>query len=195
MIFILLFLLIVGVSIYLAFLSMKDFYELPPKDTSYGLFLIKNPPALETGILDQIGSLLTDSLIVSFEKLYKGSKLALVIFGPKKILVLLKDLDLVELEDYTKVSQKKISAWELKEPYIGKPKLGMEDQLWLQYCLGGKPLKFKVTMRAITVSSHPKILPNSLKIYRDFKKRLFAPLSKNTQEFSAEELLAKLLPQ
>lgn len=99
-----LFAIIILVSLILAFRSMRDYAEMPVhSDTHYSLYLIKNEAGLNEETLTSIDQVINQKrLIVSFERLYKGSKQALVVYGP---VVILKQfattLDLMELEDYS----------------------------------------------------------------------------------------------
>ncbi|EKD84968.1 MAG: hypothetical protein ACD_38C00123G0003, partial [uncultured bacterium] len=83
-----LFLLIIGISFILAFRSMKDYQEIPKASkVEYGLFLIRRTDSFDAGVLGSIGKFMLDnSLIISLERLFKGNKAALTIFGPKEIL-------------------------------------------------------------------------------------------------------------
>lgn len=147
-----LFLLIVGISFVLALQSMKDYQEIPENEKfEYGLFLIRKPENFNAKLLDSIRELLRPaSLIISFERLFKGSKSALTIFGPKKILdKFASELGLLELEDYTSNLKKgDISIWEVgvKSPkktelesnniFENLPKFEAEDQFFWQVVLG-----------------------------------------------------------
>src|SRR5688572_3161726 len=111
-----LFVLVVAISFVLAAQSMRDFSEVPAKEAEYGLFLIRNTVALTPAVLDSIkNELLESKTIISFERLFKGGKSALVAFGPRELLLNHQSaLDLLELEDYTQnVEVEHISAWEV----------------------------------------------------------------------------------
>lgn len=156
-----LFFLVIAISFVLALLSMRDFQELP-RSQEYGLFLIRNPAQFRADILDLIHTRIAqEGLIVSLERLFKGKKSTLVIFGPKKVLESLPQLDLLELEDYTDVNRGNLSAWEVgvesfKDTYSGVksffkdlPQLDMEEQFWWQIVLGSS---FQSQIRAVIVS-------------------------------------------
>jgi len=110
-----LFLIIIAISAILAYRSMKD-YQLQPKvkSSGYGLFLIRNPANL-TKVLDHLHALTQDSQqIISFERLFKGAKSALVMFAPNSISAnLSSSLNLLELEEYTKLDSARVFAWEV----------------------------------------------------------------------------------
>lgn len=119
------FFIILFVSLVLAYLSMKDYQEIPKLEKEYAIYLVKKPQFLTLQILKMITDL-TRGKILGFEKLFKGKSNALVIFGPKKIFDerFSEILGLLELEDYTKLSGE-IVAWE-----VGKRvslELGGED--------------------------------------------------------------------
>lgn len=99
-----LFIIIISVSLILAVRSMRDYAETPVhSDTHYSLYLIKNEAGLDEDVLESIDQIINQKrLIVSFERLYKGSKQALVVYGPVVILKQFADtLNLMELEDYS----------------------------------------------------------------------------------------------
>lgn len=146
---VILFALVVLISFILAIQSMRDFAELPSKDGDYGLFLIRNIGGLNAQVLDSIRSrLLRSGSIISFERLFKGKKSALAVFGGGKLLLNYQDsLNLLELEDYTNVNAEHISAWEagikgngkLNERILAKiPQHFLEsEQFWWQITLSG----------------------------------------------------------
>lgn len=142
---IILFLLIIGVSFILAFQSMKDFAEKPADSKSqYGLFLIRNLKALSADFLNSLHKELADKgLIFSIEKLFKGQRAALVIYGPRDFLQKYHDLlDLLELEEYTNVDPKEVLSWEVNTTdgsLNGIPQLLEDEQFWWQVVL--KPTK------------------------------------------------------
>lgn len=143
--------LVVAVSFVLALRSMADFEENPQeKKDAYGLFLIRNPSALNLSLLDSIHEqILRKGLIISFERLIKGRESALVIFGPKEVLSHFANvLNLLELEDYTQNTHDQIFAWEMgfKNPdkdviensFESFPALEKDEQFWWQIVLLAK---------------------------------------------------------
>lgn len=104
-IWIILFIVVLGVSFVLAFQSMTNYHGNPRHNTrSYTLFLIRKPEALTSDILAKIyNQARAGQLTISFEKLIKGPREALVVFGSASLLrPLTSVLDLLELEDYSK---------------------------------------------------------------------------------------------
>ena len=162
-----LFVLIVAISFVLAARSMRDFTEIPNKDEEYSLFLIRQPQKLNTKLLESIHNDLAHSKsIISFERLFKGNKSALVVFGPKKLLVTQQNLlDLLELEDYTNINVENISAWEVgiknnrsldfprdaQKILTNLPQLLENDQFWWQLVISSE---FRVQIRTVVVSDN-----------------------------------------
>lgn len=159
-----LFILVVVISFILAARSMKDFTEIPTETEDYSLFLIRKTDQLNGKLFSSLRSdLLRSGSFISFEKLFKGKKSALVIFGSRKLLIGYKDtLDLLELEDYTNVNVEQISAWEVEVKnngqgltdegqrlFSGLPHFSETDHFWWQVIL---PASFKPQVRAIFVS-------------------------------------------
>lgn len=156
-----LFALVIAISFVLALLSMRDFPHLPQRE--YGLFLIRQPAQLSADILNLIHTITDGGLIVSLERLFKGKKSTLVIFGPKKVLETLGKLDLLELEDYAGVNRGDVSGWEVgirsdqdvhlsvKSFFKHLPKFDTDEQFWWQIVLGPS---FKSQIRAVVVSSN-----------------------------------------
>lgn len=166
--FIILFILIVAASAYLAYISMRDYYDLPEKIKNYSLFLIREPSALNVANLDKF---LAESSapILSFERLFKGSRSALVIYGPKQVLAKFPDFKLLELEDYTKDRKGR----------------------WYQFVAEADKDSFLVEKRFISFEQKP-----SVEMLSDYKKRKISPLGRETVKMSSTELLsAILLPQ
>ncbi|MFH0937623.1 MAG: hypothetical protein V1808_05035 [Candidatus Daviesbacteria bacterium] len=146
----LLFSLVMVVSLVLAFRSMSDYQERPLSlGLPYALYLVQKPEGLTTEIINRIheGCLL-DRLIISLERLFRGERTALVIFGPTKILrPLSEDLGLLEIEDYSLKVDGEFSAWEMgikKEPesFLSLesflktiPALLEKEQIWWQLVL------------------------------------------------------------
>ena len=94
---------------------MKDFEVIPEELESYSLFLVRIPKALNKKLLDSIfKDLARSGRIFSFERLIKGEKGALVLFGPDSLMSKYKDsLNLLEIEDYTNISLDQVSGWEM----------------------------------------------------------------------------------
>lgn len=142
-----LFFLIIAISFVLAYQSMKDYVE-KPAISAYSLYLIKNPLALTTQLLEEIYFVLSEKDgLISFEKLFKGQRSAYTVFGPRAILEKFTQLNLLELEDYTNVDPSNIAAWEmtvkdtslLSNPSpVLKPDLTETEQFWVMLILQAK---------------------------------------------------------
>lgn len=193
-VWLILFLIVIGISFILAYRSMKDYLEVPHQSKAgYGLFLVRQISAFNLGFLESMYEhLLKEGLIVSLERLFKGGKSALTIFGPKNILNNYRNqLDLLELEDYAEgIDSKDYFAWEvgLKEgdshiQNIGSlfrdlPPLVGEEQFWCQMTLLPKQGKsggrlFQSQIRAVIFSKEPirrKELRDALQTIRGFSR-------------------------
>lgn len=186
---IVLFLLIIGISFLLAFSSMRDYQEITqtPK-MDYGLFLIRKLENFDESILNAIRDLThSEKLTISIERLVKGKKSALTIFGPKKILSSFTGkLNLLELEDYAAGwNSKEVFTWEVgmkdsKNLSLGDfnnilrnlPEFADEDQFFWQVILSPKGQQkknnfFQTQIRAAFFSKDPR------------RKKIFAPLLQN----------------
>lgn len=115
-----LFLITVAVSVIFALKSLGDYQERPSNfGIPYSLFLIRKPQALTADLLKRLNqSAVKSGLILSFEKLFKGERKALVIYGPVSIMSdFTKELDLLELEDYSEALDENkdshVLVWEL----------------------------------------------------------------------------------
>ncbi len=159
---VILFVLIVVISFILAARSMRDFTETQTQGEEYSLFLIRNTNKLNRELFSLFrNDLLHSGSFISFEKLFKGKKSALVVFGPRKLLINYKDtLSLLELEDYTNVNVEQISAWEVglkntaeidngQKLFEGLPPMLETEHFWWQMIL---PASFKPQIRAVLVS-------------------------------------------
>lgn len=162
---VILFLLVVAISFVLAVKSMKDFTDIPAyASAEYGLFLIRKIQAVNADFLNHLnGRLLESGSIVSIERLFKGKKSALVVYGPRKLLLSLNHvLDLLELEDYTDVNVKQISAWEIgikdssyewvsgQNIFANLPQFLDSEQFWWQIILNGS---FNLQITAVLISA------------------------------------------
>lgn len=155
----LLFLLVVAISFVLAYQSMKDYHEVPEKlSNDYGLFLIRNIPALNFSLLNTLHDHLSKKgLLVSIERLFKGNQSAIVVYGPKSVLQdFTSQLNLLELEDYTQTEVHNSYAWEvgIKDKNLfhsqhlslffkDLPPLEDQEQFWWQLVL--QPQKSQVS--------------------------------------------------
>lgn len=155
---VILFLLVIAISFTLALRSMRDYQEIPQKSkVEYGLFLIRQTANFHPRFLDNLHKEMTEKgLLISLERLFKGKKAVLTIFGPREFLEKFKpELDLLELEDYTpNIDSKNISIWEVDgvdNVFSYLPQLGENDQFFWQVVLNpheGKAGYFKIQIRA-----------------------------------------------
>lgn len=203
---ILLFILVVAIAFILAFRSMKDFQQIPFSSDEYSLFLIRNTSALDKNILSLIHEQLVNSnFIISLERLIKGHQSALVLFGPVKFLDKFKNaLNLLELEDYTKVNWEEISAWEVAVKKHGQislengkiwqnlPQFLDSEKLFWQLILKGKKgklnqPKFQTQIRVIISSEDASKRKEVSDIFlKDLKSR---NLLKVPKSFSDAQIL------
>lgn len=111
---ILFFLIIAGIAFLLAYSSMSDF-RIFASGKKYSLFLVRNIGMFDEELLNKLHTAVyRKKLLLSLERLFKGDKSALAIFGPRDILMSFKDdLSLVELEDYTERPPENFTAWEM----------------------------------------------------------------------------------
>lgn len=171
---IILFLLVIAISFVLAYSSMRDYQEVPRNvSRDFGIYLVRATNNLTSEILESIHKqMVSEGLIVSIERLFKGNESALVLFGPKKVLQnFVTVLNLIELEDYAKANDHQV-AWEVgvKDPHHFQvsdindffqsfPLLSEKEQLWWQLTLQAKktnPPAFYSQIRSVVVSEHPK---------------------------------------
>lgn len=183
--------LILAVSFVLAFRSMGDYYERAANfSASYSLYLIGKPDQLNIEIIGRLHeAMLRQNLIISFERLFRGDKRALVVFGPVLVLQpFMETLGLSELEDYSRrIESGKtetipfMSAWEVGvkgsappeivinnlRSYI--PQLEDNEEFWWQLVMqpAGKMglMNFQAIIRAVLLvgnQSRAKILQKDL---------------------------------
>ncbi len=224
LLWVVLFILVVAISFVLAARSMKDFTEIPTSSEEYSLFLIRKTDSLTAELLNSIHkNLLRTSLIISFERLFKGKDSALVVFGSSKLLMAYKDsLDLLELEDYTNVDVEQIFAWEVGIKKNGQwtkdngqsnlSQLSEIDQFWWQVVLSND---FKAQITAVVISADaqkrntltnnlqslspdrliklPKAFSNE-QLFNFYKSRSFRK-DNNNPILSSEEIIQLFLPQ
>ncbi len=157
---IMLFVLVVAISFVLAIQSMWDYQEVPVQ-SKYGLFLVRNSLALTPQVLTSIKEdYLKPGLIISFERLFKGSQSTLVMFSTRELGNAYKNiLNLLELEDYSKVDMQ-VFAWEMavkkSSPeslsisyFENFPVLSEADQFWWQVVFSST---LQPQIRAVVVS-------------------------------------------
>lgn len=101
MVWVILFLIIIFVSAVLAFRSMKDYEEFPESLSLNAPFFVGNPQSFTEESLKKLYKAFSDrKQLFSIERLNKGKERALVIFGPRDLIEILPELNLLEIEDY-----------------------------------------------------------------------------------------------
>lgn len=101
MIWIILFIIVVAVSAFFAYRSMRSFQELPSPQLGYTLFLVNNLKEFTLQTLDKLFQYsLNNNSYFSLEVLFKGPQVVLAIFAPKDISGYFQNLGLIEIEDY-----------------------------------------------------------------------------------------------
>lgn len=179
---------------------MKDFQPKMDSKLDYGLFLIRKTSFVSPDFLAALFKTSSDNL-VSFERLFKGNKCTLLIYGPKNILARFNiDLDLLEMEDYTQnINIDSIHAWEfglrgdLEE--IGNlfedfPKLSRTDEIFWQIIL--KPtfkkgqLQLKGNIRTVILSDDP---PSIFKLAQSIQNLAPLKLIKLPKSYSNQQIM------
>lgn len=204
MLWIALFVLMVALSYVLAAKSMKDYQEVISEKGEYGLFLIRNRGGLTNELLHSIhNELLSSGLNISFERVFRGNESALLVFGPHNLLAKFNTvLNLLELEDYTKIDIDTSLAWEIGIKEKGQkifgnlPSLLDQEQFWWQLVLWVNKNKlmsfnsFQGQIRAVIKSEDPLKRKNVSQILQNlpdkkligidlYKKRSFQKKNKN----------------
>lgn len=170
MLYVIIFLSLISISIYLAWRSMKDFREKPSAKAPYGIFLLKDPAFINESLVDRIYSLSLQTplrykinpLIISFERLNKGSNPATVIYAPVEFIKQC-NINVVELEDYAdKIPLSSVQSWEAgyegalkdfpeKINFLDRVHLDDEERVFLQLSMipVGKfhQARFQATLR------------------------------------------------
>ena len=169
------FFLVLLVSLILAYKSMEDYRETTiGLGVDYSLFLIRQPQALTEQIIQSLHQeILKEGLILSWERLFKGSKSALVVFGPVNLLQPFSTrLGLLELEDYSQKLTPQhltgVTCWEvgtkhspsaplsLNNLFKEFPQLQVEEEFWWQVVVQPKLSHFQSVIRAVVVAANQK---------------------------------------
>lgn len=203
-----LFALVVAISFVLALQSMRDYQEAPKHSkVEYGLYLIRNTSGLTDYILDLIHEqIIKKGLLLSLERLFKGNKSALVVYGPKDILTNYSDrLSLLELEDYTGIDKEQIISWEVgvRKPVLAEsqiqeignffknfPMLDSTEQFWWQLVLQANSKKgdklFTGQIRAVVFCSD---LTRRKKLSEELQNLPSEHLTKVPKPFTSAQIL------
>lgn len=164
-----LFFIVLAVSLILALRSMRNFKEFPAESKlDYTLYLIKNEGMVAAEFLTEFFRQTHKDypdLMISLERLFKGSQKALVVFAPRNLIQPYTDnLGLVELEDYSLKEYGQFLVWDMgsKEEIInlgnvlsGVPilsKLRPAEQVWWQVVIKPKQSgdnNFKINIREV----------------------------------------------
>lgn len=167
------------ISLIMAYRSMSDYYEQASNfPVTYSQYLVGNPEGLTAEILRGLHNSAYDSrFILSFERLFKGSRRALVIFGPTTILhTLVGPLKLTELEDYSKrvgevqIKSGEVATWgmgrkkgdtatlQTENFFVSLPELLESEEFWWQIVLQPKGSResgeFESTIRAVLLAGN-----------------------------------------
>jgi hypothetical protein len=141
LIYLISFVVILVVSFILALKSMKDYDKKTHFSESRGsLYLIRNPKAISEQLIQELSDLsLKHNTTFAIERLFKGQKSALVIFGKSNLLTNFPSLDLLELEDYVHNHPNISDAWSVN-PVGNRLDFGLDlsesDQVWWQVVIG-----------------------------------------------------------
>lgn len=195
-----LFLLVVAISFVLALKSMRDYQNIPQQSkVEYGLFLIRQIENFNSKTLDSIREILREdaSLIVSIERLFKGSQVALTIFGPKNVIgKFASEFDLLELEDYTQnLESQYVSAWEMGVRDANQfksdspdnifnvlPALEAEDQFFWQVVVGRDQVQIRAALYSKDTIRRQTLVPQ-------FQNLALGKLIKIPKPFSSEQMM------
>lgn len=192
-IWLILFFIVLFVSFFLAYRSIKDFQILPPYSINTGLFLIKNTKGLTEEVLKGLfAGMVREDSTISIERVFKGSESALLVFGRKSILMsYFSILDLLELEDYINIKGKTVFFEETMPP------LTLNEQFWWQMILLPQESenKFKVQIRTaiLAQSDHRGRELATEAFLRLFQSRAFLQ-NKNLPILTHAQVLAAILP-
>ncbi|TSC63676.1 MAG: hypothetical protein G01um101493_370 [Microgenomates group bacterium Gr01-1014_93] len=209
------FVIIIFISAFLAYLSMKNFPQAPLAGDN-GVFLVRSPEFLTADLLQKLKNSLNDQ-IISIERLFKGSKKALVIFGPKNTLSEFSELNLLELEDFTLMDSSKILVLDVsiknELSQLISTNLSEEDQIWFQIVLAPKRGNKFISQTRLAIISENKEKQHSLlgeflklnktiykkpvalssqDIFENFKKRTIFPTGSSKREISSDQILRLL---
>lgn len=149
LIWVILFLVVMGVSFVLAFRSMGGYHEVPSVSVPFSVFLVGNPQAFSLGTLRRIHeAALKGKFILSFERLFKGSRRALVVFGPVGILRPFSlELGLSEIEDYSRKAIDGMRAWEVGGKSLQTPMEPLDILSYIPALLEGEEFWWQVALR------------------------------------------------
>ena len=184
MIWIILFVLTILVSAFLAYRSMKNYQVVPQKNSlSFAFFLIRDGSLLSAEIFQKLAAIAKNlNTQISLERVFKGSDQALILYAPRQIQNNFPELGLIEIEDYLENSKFKIDQNDTfgflinsknnsdklnsNENYLKNLKLEDSNQVCLQVVLkpeSNESLLFQSTFRVMVVAKDPNIKVTLLK--------------------------------
>lgn len=137
---------------------MRDFLIKPEGKSMFGVYLVRNISNFNINSLNLILDSFLEKGLISFERLFKDGETALVIFGPNSLLKY-KDLNLLELEDYTSLDLTKLSIFEahlksaknLKEHL---PILLKDERIWIQLVCKNRKSQIDCQIRIVIYSEN-----------------------------------------
>lgn len=101
MIWVISIIIIIAISLYLAYRSMKDYQEVPISNITYSLYLLRNKQQLTLPVLNNLYKEAKElNAHFSFEVITKGEEQAYLLWMPIVLKNNFSILNLVELEDY-----------------------------------------------------------------------------------------------
>lgn len=164
---------------------MRDFLIKPNLGFEHGVFLVRNLSGFNLEILSLIlEDCLRKDLYVSFEKLFKDSEAAFVIFGPKTIISKYqRELNLLELEDYANLDLNFASVFEIsiqsvKDLRLNLPKLAKDERVWIQLITKGGAELFPYQARAVLYSANRNLAAEFQKNYKNILPKIPKPFSR-----------------
>lgn len=201
MIFLFSFILVILASFILALLSMRNFQENPKLSKNYTLYLIRKTANIEKNILDHLHSpMLNGGIIISFERLFKGSESTLVIFTPKELIQdYIPSLDLLELEDYADLEEGSFTGfemgvkgdptktkWSLDKFFTSFPKLWPNETVWWQLVLKARKDSTFETLPRMIISSAQR----REELEMNLKELAGGTLAKVPKPYSSSQMLS-----
>lgn len=171
LVFAVIFLAILGFSLFLALKSMKGFIP-EKKIPSSGVFLVRKQEAFTPEVIKKLYLFsLQKKSRFSLERLFKGRESALVLWGPLELLGSFPELDLLHLEDYADNKLLSSFVWEfapedkdsvlISGGFLDLINLGENQQFFLQVVFLPLPSKndskafFLATLRGLVVDRDP----------------------------------------
>lgn len=182
---IILFILVVLISFFLALYSMRNFEMKPDSKVEYGTFLFRNLSNINpNSFAPLLEDLAKDNLLISFERLFKGREGVLIVYGPKNILANYRDqFNLLELEDYTNFDISQVSVFEVDVRDVkgfreNLPNLLADEQLWIQIILKNKAVRTRVVLTSESEGRLKELTEQFQEKYKSILPKVPKPYSK-----------------